>query len=177
MHILQDMSKFTEALFLQTKENTRTNLVLVALSLLSFFSILIDSSSDYITVGKMKILGEKRSYRYQMSLVDICILRDYPHCIDLWTKDHVKSFLVNENLNSLLPVFANMNGRVLHEMYTMCKTNRDSMFQTMKGEVAADGQQKPLTLSTYLCFLDEIQKYIPRVPGDKSQSSVICTLM
>jgi hypothetical protein len=70
-----------------------------------------------------------------------------------------------------------MNGRVLHEMYIMCKTNRESMFQTMKSEVAADGQQKPLTLSTYLCFLDEIQNYIPHVPGDNSQFSVGCTLM
>jgi hypothetical protein len=51
------------------------------------------------------------------------------------------------------------------------------MFQKMKDEVAADGQQKPLTLGTYLCFLDKIRKYIPHVPGDNSQSSVVCTLM
>jgi hypothetical protein len=111
------------------------------------------------------------------SLAYICVLRDYPHCIDLWTKDHIKSFLISKNLNSLFPVVADMNGRVLHELYIMCKTNRESMFQTMKSEVAADGQQKPLTLGTYLCFLDEIKKYIPHTPGDNSQSSVICTLM
>ena len=51
------------------------------------------------------------------------------------------------------------------------------MFQTMKDEVANDGQQKPLTLSTYLCFLDEIQKYIPYARGDNSHPSVVCTLM
>jgi hypothetical protein len=93
-------------------------------------------------VGRMKILRWKRRYRYPISLTDVCLLRDYPHCIDLWTKDHVKSFIINENLNSLLPVIVNMNGRVLHEMYTMCKANRNSMFQTMKDEVAADGQHK-----------------------------------
>ena len=70
-----------------------------------------------------------------------------------------------------------MNGRVLHEAYSMCKANRESMFQTFKGEVAADGQQNPLTLSVYLCFLDEIQKYIPHVPSEYSQSPASCTLM
>lgn len=51
------------------------------------------------------------------------------------------------------------------------------MFQTMKDEVANDGQHKPLTLSTYLCFLDEIQKYIPHAFGDNSPAPVVCTLM
>ena len=70
-----------------------------------------------------------------------------------------------------------MNGRVLHEAYKMCIVNRESLFRTFKDEVAADGQQKPLTLSVYLCFLDEIHKYIPQVAGEYSQSSTICTLM
>lgn len=51
------------------------------------------------------------------------------------------------------------------------------MFQKMKDEVSADGQQKPLTLSAYLSFMDKIKKYIPHVPGDSSQTSVVCTLM
>lgn len=119
----------------------------------------------------------KTKNRYRISSAIFCVSRSYPHCIDQWTQDHVKWFLLSKNLDSLLPVFVNMNGLMIHEIYIMCKKDRNLMFQTMKDEVANDGQQKPLTLSTYLCFLDEIQKYIPHKPGENSPSSVVCTLM
>jgi hypothetical protein len=74
-----------------------------------------------------------------------------------------------------------MNGRLLHETYKRCNAHWDSMFQTFKSEVAADGQQKLLTIYTYIRFLDEIEKYIPIVPDDtrksSSRSSAICILL
>ena len=46
-----------------------------------------------------------------------------------------------------------MNGYLLHELYRMCLSNRESMFHTLKSEL--------LTLLIYLRFLNEIEKYIP----------------
>ncbi|CAF0847471.1 unnamed protein product [Rotaria sp. Silwood1] len=107
--------------------------------------------------------------------------KNYPHCINQWTTTHVRSFLINEKLDSLLPVLGNMNGRLLHETYKRCKAHWDLMFQTFKAEVAADDQQKLLTIDTYIRFLDAIEKYIPIVSNDTSKpstsTSMFCTVV
>jgi hypothetical protein len=55
-----------------------------------------------------------------------------------------------------------MNGYLLHELYQMCLSNRESMFHTLKTELLTlNSTYQPLTLLTYLRFLNEIQKYIP----------------
>lgn len=54
-----------------------------------------------------------------------------------------------------------MNGYLLHELYQMCLSNRESMFHTLKTELLTlNSTYQPLTLLTYLRFLNEIQKYI-----------------
>jgi len=83
----------------------------------------------------------------------------------------VRAFLVNEKFDILLPVLSNMNGRLLHETYKQCKAHWDSMFQTFKSEIAADGQHKLLTIYIYIRFLDQIEKYIPITHNDNQQSS------
>ena len=74
-----------------------------------------------------------------------------------------------------------MNGRLICETYKRCKAHWEFMFQTFKSEITADGQQKTLTIYTYIRFLDEIEKYIPskdRYSGIPSQqSSSICNLL
>lgn len=74
-----------------------------------------------------------------------------------------------------------MNGRLLHETYKQCKVHWDFMFQTIKSETAADGQQQLLTIETCVRFLDEIEKYLPTVPNNNlkpsSRSSAICILL
>ncbi len=52
-----------------------------------------------------------------------------------------------------------MNGYLLHELYRMCLSNRESMFHTLKSELNSSNQS--LTLDVYLRFLNEIEKYIP----------------
>jgi len=55
-----------------------------------------------------------------------------------------------------------MNGNLLHELYRMCLSNRESMFHTLKTEISTlNSTNQPLTLLVYLRFLNEIQKYIP----------------
>lgn len=70
-----------------------------------------------------------------------------------------------------------MDGRLVHDIYVMCQMSRESMFEKMKDEVIADGEQKPLTLGIYLSFLNKIKKYIPHVPRDSSAATVVCTVM
>ncbi len=96
--------------------------------------------------------------------------------INQWTTDHVRAFLVNEKLEILLPILSNMNGRLIHETYKQCKAHWEFMFQTFKNEIAADGQQKILTIYTYIRFLDEIEKYIP-TRNDQRSSSSTCILL
>ncbi|CAF4044483.1 unnamed protein product, partial [Rotaria magnacalcarata] len=84
-----------------------------------------------------------------------------PSRIDQWTKNHVKLFLLEKNLNPLLEIFSEMNGNILHELYLMCLSNRESMFHTLKTEISTlYSNNQPLTLIIYLRFLNEIQKYI-----------------
>ncbi|CAF3611044.1 unnamed protein product [Rotaria sp. Silwood1] len=117
-----------------------------------------------------------KSYEYHS------LVRDYPHCINQWTTTHVQSFLINEKFECLLPVLGNMDGYLLYETHKRCKIHWDLMFQTFKAEVAAaDGQQKLLTIDTYIRFLHAIEKYIPITPNDSykpsSPTSIFCTLL
>ncbi|CAF0924268.1 unnamed protein product [Rotaria sp. Silwood1] len=102
-----------------------------------------------------------------------------PHCIDLWSIDHVRSFLIDNNFISLLPIFPNFNGHLLHQAYSMCQINRESMFQAMRHEIIADGTVPPLTLATYLQFLEQLKKYIPLNINESSQIPIssICNIM
>lgn len=55
-----------------------------------------------------------------------------------------------------------MNGNLLHELYLMCLSSRESMFHTLKFELSTiNASNEPLTLLIYLRFLNELQKYIP----------------
>ncbi|CAF2502605.1 unnamed protein product [Rotaria sp. Silwood2] len=87
---------------------------------------------------------------------------EYSFEIDQWTTDDVKLFLISKNLNSLLPILCEMNGKFLHELYKMCLSNRESMFHTLQREISIlNINNQSLTLLIYLRFLNEIQKYIP----------------
>ncbi|CAF2527428.1 unnamed protein product [Rotaria sp. Silwood2] len=69
----------------------------------------------------------------------------------------------------ILEIFSEMNGNLLHELYRMCLSNRESMFHTLKKEISIlNSINEPLTLAIYLRFLNEVQKYIPSfVIGEK----------
>ncbi|CAF2941049.1 unnamed protein product [Rotaria sp. Silwood2] len=90
------------------------------------------------------------------------MINEYSFEIDQWTTDDVKLFLISKNLNSLLPILCEMNGKFLHELYKMCLSNRESMFHTLQREISIlNINNQSLTLLIYLRFLNEIQKYIP----------------
>ncbi|CAF1276374.1 unnamed protein product [Rotaria sordida] len=53
-----------------------------------------------------------------------------------------------------------LNGHRLLQFYEICMINRESMYQSLKSELA-NVHQKMLTISDYVTFLHEIQRYIP----------------
>jgi hypothetical protein len=95
----------------------------------------------------------------------------------MWTKEHVKSFLLDKELDVLLPALEGMNGKLLHQVYTMCQANQQAMFSSLKEE-AAKSQRATLSLKDYLTFLEAIKTYVPYTIGDQSNpTSVVCNLM
>jgi len=104
--------------------------------------------------------------------------REYPHCIDLWTQEHVKSFLLDKELDVLLLAFEGMNGRLLHKAYSMCKANEQAMFSSLKEDVTRSQHTTTLSLKDYLTFLEEIKVYVPYKIGDPlNPTSAVCNLM
>jgi hypothetical protein len=103
--------------------------------------------------------------------------RQYPHCIDVWTEEHVKSFLLDKELDALLPVLEGMNGQLLHQAYSMCQANQQGMFLSLKEDVAKS-HRSTLSLKDYLTFLKEIKIYIPYTVGNQlNPTSTVCNLM
>ena len=95
----------------------------------------------------------------------------------MWTTEHVKSFLLDKELDALLPVFEGLNGQFLHQTYSMCQTNQQGMYLSLKEDVARS-QLATLSLKDYLTFLKEIKVYIPYTVGNQlNPTSTICNLM
>ncbi|CAF4525476.1 unnamed protein product [Rotaria socialis] len=104
--------------------------------------------------------------------------KEYPYCIDMWTEDHVTSFLLAKELDILLPTFEGMNGRLLHNVYDMCISSQQVMFSLLKEDVARSQLTKTLSLKSYFSFLEEIKVYIPlKMCNGANSTSVICNLM
>ncbi|CAF4571233.1 unnamed protein product [Rotaria sp. Silwood2] len=118
---------------------------------------------------KYSKLNQKQNSILIKTPIEISIDNEYPSQIDQWTNNHVKLFLISKNLNPFLEIFSEMNGNLLHELYRMCLSNRESMFHTLKKEISIlNSINEPLTLVIYLRFLNEVQKYIPSfVIGEK----------
>ncbi len=104
--------------------------------------------------------------------------REYPHCIDMWTAEHVNSFLLDKDLDVLVPAFEGMTGRLLHRAYAMCLANEKEMFSSLKEDVSRSQHTNTLSLKDYLTFLEEFKIYVPYKTGDPSNpTSTVCSLM
>lgn len=95
----------------------------------------------------------------------------------MWNEEHVKSFLLDKDLDVLLSVFDGMNGQLVHQAYKMCQTNQQGMFLSMKDDISKS-THGTLSLKDYLTFLKEIKAYIPyTIENPLSPTSAICGLM
>ncbi len=112
------------------------------------------------------------------SKISLFYCREYPHCIDMWTQEHAKTFLLDKKLDVLLSAFEGMNGRLLHKAYGMCLANEQAMFASLKEDIARSQRTTTLSLKDYLTFLEEIKIYIPYKTGDSlNPTSVVCNVM
>lgn len=93
--------------------------------------------------------------------------------MEQWTADDVRSFLIENQFDCLVAVISNMDGRLLYDLYSMCRENRESMFHTLKNEVVLLDQDVPLlTIFVYLRFLQEIQKRLSIARSHQDNNSV-----
>jgi hypothetical protein len=84
-----------------------------------------------------------------------------PSCINAWSENDVITFLHDAQVGNLLSVCQGMKGSHLLYIYIMCQNNPESMFKTLQTEINAVRPNEPLTLLTYVRFLDAVKKYIP----------------
>jgi hypothetical protein len=75
-----------------------------------------------------------------------------------------------------------MDGYRLLQLYEMCMINRESMFRSLKDELA-ETHQKLLPIDHYVTFIHKLKIYVPintikfRTNQSEPVSSVVCTLM
>ncbi|CAF1084538.1 unnamed protein product [Didymodactylos carnosus] len=94
--------------------------------------------------------------------------------IELWTITDVIDFLRDHKFECMIPLCQNMDGKKLYRMYKMCDSNIDLMYQSLNSELNQLHKQV-LPLNIYLCFLDELKKYVPITSSQ--QQSLICSVM
>ncbi|CAF1274316.1 unnamed protein product [Adineta ricciae] len=80
-----------------------------------------------------------------------------PKCITEWTCDHVKLFFQRNGLsNTFLLLFPHIDGHRLLQLYEMCLSNRESMYQSLKFELN-ERYHTLLPIADYLSFLHEMK--------------------
>jgi hypothetical protein len=104
----------------------------------------------------------------------ICLFRELPDCVTEWTHDHVKLFMLREELDTtIFPLCKRLDGTRLVHLYEMCLMNRESMYQSLKLELNSRCQLL-LPVGEYITFLHALKPYIPVTSsnGSTTQSSL-----
>ncbi|CAF3831953.1 unnamed protein product [Rotaria sp. Silwood1] len=102
-----------------------------------------------------------KSVQHASILIDRSSIVELPHCITQWTNNHVQSFFLTNGIdNTMLLLCSRLDGHRLLQLYEICMINRESMYQSLKSELA-NVHHRTLTISDYVTFLHEIQRYIP----------------
>ncbi|CAF1309358.1 unnamed protein product [Rotaria sp. Silwood1] len=92
--------------------------------------------------------------------MDGSVLCELPHWIIQWANNHVQSFFLTNGIdNTMLLLCSRLDGHRLLQLYEICMINRESMYQSLKSELA-NVHHRTLTISDYVTFLHEIQRYI-----------------
>jgi hypothetical protein len=86
---------------------------------------------------------------------------DHSYSTDVlqWTSTDVRAFLLDKQLNQMMPICKLMNGIILIELYKMCITNSPSMLQMLRAETM-ELHSTPLSIHTYLTFLQEMRHLV-----------------
>ncbi|CAM4796484.1 unnamed protein product [Rotaria magnacalcarata] len=111
------------------------------------------------------------------AVIDERITYSYPNDVLQWTPADVHNFLLDKQLNQMVPVCQQIDGRKLAELYSLCRVNSPVMLQTLRSETK---ELHSATLSTniYLTFIHEMKNLTPKeISNNAVQQSVACTLL
>ena len=95
----------------------------------------------------------------------------YPQDVLQWTPIDVRDFLVDKRLDQMIPICQLMNGERLIELYKLCCINSPLMLQTLRSE-AKELYSTSLSTNTYLIFLIEMKKRLPKQKSFNSTSPI-----
>ncbi|CAM2714700.1 unnamed protein product [Rotaria socialis] len=111
------------------------------------------------------------------AVIDERITYSYSNDVLQRTPADVHNFLLDKQLNQMVPVCQQMDERKLTELYRLCHVNSPVLLQTLRSETK---ELHSTTLSTniYLTFIHEMKNLIPEEISNKAvQQSVACTLL
>ena len=101
----------------------------------------------------------------------------YPKNVLQWTPANVRDFLLDKQLNQMMPVCQQMDGQKLVELYKLCRSNSPIMLQIIRSETI-ESRCTPLSINVYLTFLYEMKNLIPEDNTESSSSqSQLCILV
>jgi hypothetical protein len=83
----------------------------------------------------------------------------YPTNILRWTPTDVHDFLLDKQLNEIVPICQLMDGQTLVELYKMCILNSPVMLQTLRCETK-ELHSGFLSTNVYLIFLREMKHLV-----------------
>ncbi|CAF4005132.1 unnamed protein product, partial [Rotaria sp. Silwood2] len=81
----------------------------------------------------------------------------------MWHENHVQEFLIDNQLNQLIPICESMDGEALIEFHHACETKPDIRYGLLynpKGEHS-------LSFGTFFKFIAKLKKYLPKKPIPK----------
>ena len=106
-----------------------------------------------------------------------CAIYSYPKDVLQWTPANVRDFLLDKQLDQMIPICQFMDGERLIDLYKLCCNNSPLMLQTLRSETK-ELHAASLSTNTYLMFLNEMKKLLPKHGSSNSTSqSQLCTLI
>ncbi len=81
----------------------------------------------------------------------------------VWNEEHVKEFLIDNQLEQLMPVCQTMDGETLIEFYQTCQAAPDKVY----GFVNNPKEERLVSIATFFKFITKLKKYLPPKPPRK----------
>lgn len=75
----------------------------------------------------------------------------------MWTDEHVKEFLTDNQLEQLIPVCESMDGETLMEFHRSCETVPDKVYALVNNPK----EEHPVQLNTFFKFITRLRKHLP----------------
>ncbi len=81
----------------------------------------------------------------------------------MWNDENVKEFLIDNQLDQLIPICQSMDGEALIEFHRSCETTPDKIY----GLINNPKEQQPVSFATLFKFISRLKKYLPPKPSRK----------